>query len=439
MPVDQFEKAVYAKVTWRVIPFLFLCYVFAYVDRVNVGFAKLQMQGDLGISDAVYGAGAGIFFLGYFLFEIPCNLALSRIGAKYWLGPIMIVWGMVSACQLFITGPASLYTIRFLLGVVESGFFPGVILYLTFWYPRRYRAKMLASFMTAVPISGVVGGPISGWILANMPNSGSLRGWQWLFLFEAIPSLLAGVASVYFLENGPAQARWLQPAERELLQKRLMEEEELKRLETSGHTTLGDTFRSPKVWLLCFVYFGMVMANYGISFWLPQIVKDTLTRDDFKIGLLTAIPWGLAAIAMILVGRSSDKTGERRWHIGLTSLICSLGFAASTIPGISGALGLLALTVATASIASSYSTFWALPTTLLSGTAASAGIAWINSVGNLAGYLSPYLVGKIRDTTHSTVPALLMLSCCCLFSGIVTIACFRTPKIESKLRVQTSV
>jgi MFS family permease len=419
----DFEKAVYAKVTWRIIPFLFLCYVFAYVDRVNVGFAKLQMQQDLGISDAVYGAGAGIFFLGYFFFEIPCNIALQKIGAKFWLGPIMVIWGVVSGCQMFVKSAGSLYITRFLLGVVESGFFPGVILYL-FWYPQKYRAKMVAAFMTAIPLSGVIGGPISGWILDAMSHSASLRGWQWLFLLEAIPSILAGLVTIYFLEDRPRTARWLRDEEKNLLEHKLAEEERAKNATSPGHHSLADAFRSPKVWLLCLVYFGMVMVNYGISFWLPQIVKDTLTKDAFHIGLLTAIPWAVAAVTMVVVGHHSDQTGERRWHIGSTSILCSVAFAASAIPGISGSLSLLALTVATASIASSYSTFWALPTTILSGTAASAGIAWINSVGNLAGYLSPYLVGKIRDTTHSMIPALLMLSFCGLLSAVITLLCF---------------
>jgi len=424
LPTVDFEKAVYAKVTRRIIPFLFLCYVFAYVDRVNVGFAKLQMQQDLRISDAVYGAGAGIFFLGYFFFEIPCNIALQKIGAKFWLGPIMVVWGLVSGCQMFVKSAGSLYIIRFLLGVVESGFFPGVILYLTFWYPQKYRAKMVAAFMTAIPLSGVIGGPISGWILDSMLHTAGLRGWQWLFLFEAIPSILAGLATIYVLDDRPRTARWLKHDEKDLLERRLEEEEKAKSMASPGHHSLTDAFRSPKVWLLCLVYFGMVMVNYGVSFWLPQIVKDTLTKDPFRIGLLTAIPWAVAAVAMVAVGQHSDQTGERRWHIGLTSIICSVAFALSAIPGISGALSLLAITLATASIASSYSTFWALPTTILSGTAASAGIAWINSVGNLAGYLSPYLVGKIRDTTHSMTLALLMLSFCGLLSALITVLCF---------------
>jgi MFS family permease len=431
------DRAVYAKVTRRIIPFLFLCYIFAYVDRVNIGFAKLQMQSELGINDAAYGMGAGIFFLGYFIFEIPCNLVLQRIGAKRWLGPIMIVWGIVSGCQMFVSGATSLYVIRFILGVVESGFFPGVILYLTFWYPRKYRAKMIAAFMTAVPLSGVIGGPISGWILDAMSHAVGLRGWQWLFLLEAIPSILAGIATAYFLDDSPQKARWLNQSEKDLLQQHLDEEEKTKRLESPGHHRLADAFRSPKVWLLCLVYFGMVMVNYGISFWLPQIVKDTLTKDAFKIGLLTAIPWGVAAIAMVAVGHHSDKTGERRWHIALTGMLCAIAFAVSAIPGIPGALGLVALTIATAAMASAYSTFWALPTTLLSGAAASAGIAWINSVGNLAGYLSPYLVGKIRDATHSMFWALLMLSFCCLFPAILVVFCFRPRSIEAEAAPET--
>lgn len=424
----SFEKAVYAKVTRRLIPFLFLCFVFAYVDRVNIGFAKLQMQHDLGISDASYGLGAGMFFLGYFFFEIPCNLALQRVGAKRWLGPIMVVWGVISAGQMFVKSETGLYVIRFILGVSESGFFPGVILYLTFWYPRQYRARMVAAFMTAVPLSGILGGPISGWILQFMNGASGLRAWQWLFLFEAVPSVIAGLLTFYFLADGPRKATWLNEDEKTLLEERLEEEERLKRLEGAGHSSLLDAFRNPKVWLLCLVYFGQIMVNYGVSFWLPQIVKETLSKEPFTIGLLTAIPWTLAAVTMLILGHHSDKTGERRWHIGLSCVVCSLAFAASAIPGISGVLSLVALSVATASIAGAYSMFWALPTSLLSGAAASAGIAWINSVGNLAGYLSPFLVGKIRDTTHSMVPALLMLSFSCLVSGLVTIAFFRNAR-----------
>ncbi|HTU46737.1 MAG TPA: MFS transporter [Bryobacteraceae bacterium] len=427
----EFERRTYARVTRRIIPFLFLCYIFAFIDRVNVGFAKLQMQQDLGISDAVYGIAAGIFFIGYFFFEVPCNIALQKIGAKFWLGPIMIVWGLVSACTMLVKTAGEFYLVRFLLGVVESGFFPGVILYLTFWYTRKHRAKMVAAFMTAVPLAGVIGGPISGGILDKMSSTGGLRGWQWLYLVEAVPSLLAGIATVFFLHDSPNKAKWLDQRERSLLLHRLAEEEAHKKLSAPGHFTMADAFRSSKTWLLCFIYFGFVMGNYGISFWLPQIVKDTLTKNPLHIGLLTAIPWACAAIAMVVAGHHSDVTGERRWHIALTGIVGAAAFGVSAIPGISGVLGFLALTVATTGLACAYSTFWSLPTAFLSGTAASAGIAWINSVGNLAGYVSPYLVGKIRDSVHNMTPALLLLSACSFGSALITIFFFKQRTSQS--------
>jgi MFS family permease len=422
---EAFEDSVYRKITWRIIPFLFLCYIFAYIDRVNVGFAMLQMQQDLGMSDAVYGAGAGIFFIGYFFFEVPCNIALQKIGAKYWLGPIMIVWGVVSGCTMFVRNSLDFYAIRFLLGIVESGFFPGVILYLTFWYTRKHRAKMVAAFMTAIPLSGVIGGPISGWLLETMSSVGGLKGWQWLYVFEALPSIVAGLIAMFFLVDGPHKAKWLTERERAIVTRDLAAEEHAKKATGGGHHTIADAFRSLKVWLLCLVYFGFVMGNYGISFWLPQIVKDTITKDSFHIGLLTAIPWAAGAIAMVVVGHHSDRTGERRWHIAITGIIGAAAFVSSGIPGISGGLGLAFLTIATAGLACAYSTFWSLPTSILSGTAASAGIAWINSVGNLAGYFSPYLVGKIRDTTQNMTLALLMLAFFSLLSAIVTVTAFK--------------
>lgn len=425
VPSTAFEKSVYRKVTWRLIPFLFLCYIFAYIDRVNVGFAKLQMQQDLGISDAVYGAGAGIFFIGYFFFEVPCNIALQKIGAKRWLGPIMIVWGIVSACTMLVRTEFQFYAVRFLLGMVESGFFPGVILYLTFWYTSTHRAKMIAAFMTAIPLSGVLGGPVSGWVLDSLSSVGGLRGWQWLFIVEAIPSILAGIAAFVFLQDAPAKAKWLNAEEKALVIQRLEEEQAIKKAAGAGQHRLTDAFRSGKIWVLCFVYFGFVMGNYGIGFWLPQIIKDTLTKDPFNIGLLTTIPWGAAAIVMLVVGHHSDKTGERCWHIALAGIAGALAFAASAVPGVSGIIGLAALTVATACLAAAYSTFWSLPTAFVTGAAASAGIAWINSVGNLAGYLSPFLVGVIRDATHSMTPALVLLSACSLGSAVLTILFFR--------------
>jgi sugar phosphate permease len=425
-PDPAFEKRVYSKVTWHLIPFLFLCYIFAYVDRVNVGFAKLQMQHDLNMSDAVYGFGAGIFFIGYLLFQVPCNIALQKIGAKYWLGPIMIVWGGVSACTMFATGKYSFYALRFTLGIVESGFFPGVILYLTYWFPSKYRAKMVAAFMTAIPISGLIGGPISGWLLDHMIKVGGLRGWQWLFLIEAIPSVLAGSLAMVMLNDSPSKSRWLSDTERNLLVRRRDEDDVAhKELIADRQHNLAGVFSNPNVWLFCLMYFGVVLGNYGLQFWLPQILKDTLTSDPFKIGLYTMIPWGVTAVAMVLVGHHSDKTGERAWHIGLSAAAGGLGLALSAIPGISGGFGLFALTIATAGIISASANFWSLPTMYLSGAAASAGIAMINSIGNLGGQVGPYLIGQIHDWTHSMTPALLAMSCSCFMSTALTLAFFR--------------
>ena len=425
-PDPAFEKRLYSKVTWHLIPFLFLCYIFAYVDRVNVGFAKLQMQHDLNLSDPVYGFGAGIFFVGYLLFQVPCNVALQKIGAKYWLGPIMIVWGGVSACTMFATGKYSFYAIRFVLGIVESGFFPGVILYLTYWFPSKHRAKMVAAFMTAIPISGLVGGPISGWLLDHMAKVGGLRAWQWLFLVEAVPSVIAGFLAMVFLNDSPKRSRWLNDAERSLLMRRLDEDEAAHKLAISDRThSVAGVFGSRNVWLFCLMYFGTVMGNYGLQFWLPQILKDTLTKDPFQIGLYTMIPWGVTAIVMVMVGHHSDKTGERAWHLALAGIAGGLGLALSAIPGIPGLLGLFALTLATAGIISASANFWSLPTMYLSGTAASAGIAMINSLGNLGGQAGPFLIGEIHGLTGSMTPALLVMAGSCWMSAVLTLIFFR--------------
>ena len=417
----QFEEATYKKVTWRIVPYLFLCYLLAYVDRVNVGFAKLQMQTDLHMSDAVYGAGAGVFFIGYFFFEIPANMIMKRLGARRWIGPIMIVWGVVSACTLFVRGAYSFYVLRFTLGIVESGFFPGVILYLTFWYTRKHRAKMVAAFMTAIPISGVVAGPISGWILARMGGVGALQPWQWLFLAEGIPSFIAGIFTLYYLPDSPLKSAWLTAGEKSLIARRLDEEEELKKEAGGGKHRIADVFRSKQVWLMCVIYFGIVMGSYGLGFWLPQVIKETITQNPLKIGWISVIPWTVATISMILAGRHSDLHCERRWHIAGSLFLGAAAFAVSAVPGIPGPVGLAALALAASGIVCANSIFWALPTGLLSGAAAAAGIAWINSVGNLAGYVSPFVVGLIRDRTHSMVLALLVLSAAALVGGAVTL------------------
>ena len=420
-PAAQAEARAYRTITWRIMPFLFVCYVLAYVDRVNVGFAKLQMQQDLGMSDSVYGLGAGIFFLGYFLFEVPANMILQRIGARLWIGPLMMAWGVVSACTLFVTGAGSFYVLRFGLGIIESGFFPGVILYLTYWYTQKRRARMVALFMSAVPISGIVAGPISGWILGRMTDAGSLSGWQWLFLLEGIPSVVAGLVTLVFLTDRPADATWLTEDQKALVLRGLEEEDREKRQAGGSAHRLVDAFRSLPVWLLSLAYFGMAGGNYGITFWLPQIIKETITTDPQAIGWISTIPWACSIIAMNLWGHHSDSTGERRWHLALAATVGALALAASAVPGISGPAGIAALTVAASALMCQFAVFWALPTAILSGSAAAAGIAWINSIGNLAGYASPHAVGYIRDQTHTMVPALLALASLQLMTAVIAV------------------
>ncbi len=415
------EAAVYRKITWRIMPYLFLCYVLAYVDRVNVGFAKLQMQQDLGMSDSVYGLGAGLFFIGYFLFEVPANMVLQRIGARRWIGPLMMAWGVISACTLFVQGAASFYAFRFVLGIVESGFFPGVILYLTYWYTQKRRARMVALFMSAVPISGIVAGPASGWILAKMTGVGHLSSWQWLFLLEGIPSVVMGLVTLWFLTDRPSNASWLSEDEKQLVARGLEEDDAKKR--TTGHAghRLSDAFRSVPVWLLGVVYFGMTAGNYGITFWLPQIIKETITTDPQTIGWISAIPWVASIIAMNVWGHHSDKTGERRWHMAIAGICRRRGLRGERHPGDSGRRRARRAGRGGSAMMCQFAVFWALPTAILTGSAAAAGIAWINSIGNLAGYASPHAVGFIRDQTHSMIVPLLALACTQLLATVVVL------------------
>ena len=430
----QIEAAAYRKVTWRLMPFLLLCYILAYLDRVNVGFAKLQMQGELGMSDAVYGLGAGIFFIGYFLFEVPANIVLQRVGARRWIGPIMMVWGALSAATMFVTGTTSFYILRFLLGIVESGFFPGVILYLTFWFPSKYRAKMVAAFMMGIPLSGALAGPISGWILARMSGTGGLHAWQWLFLMEGLPSILAGFLTLICLTDSPDKAHWLNDEEKRLVVDGLHQDEVRKQESGPGHHSLADAFRSVDVWILSFIYFGFVMGNYALGFWLPQVIKDTLTANPLYIGWISVLPWGAAAISMVIAGHHSDVTGERRWHLTLVGFLGVVSFAVSSIPGISGVAGIIALTLAAMGTECALALFWALPTGILSGAAAAAGIAWINSIGNLSGYVSPYMIGEIKDHTGSMTLALLALSACQLTACGLTLYVTRPRAPRGKAR-----
>jgi len=393
----QAESAVYARVTRRLIPLLFSCYVAAYLDRVNVSFARLQMLSDLRFSETVYGLGAGIFFIGYFLFEIPSNIILHKVGARLWIARVMLTWAVVSAAMVFVRSATGFYVLRFLLGVAEAGFFPGVILYLTYWFPSARRGRIIALFMTGIPVAGLIGGPISGWILKNMTGVQGLAGWQWLFLIEALPSFLLGVAVLRYLDNGIAGARWLTEAERALLARGLADDGQ----HLTSHS-LRDGLTSSRVWLLAAVYFCLIAGLYGAGFWLPTLIKRTGVESPLAIGILTVLPNAVAAVAMVVISRRSDRTRERRWHLVTPALIGAAGWVITVRYGTDTAIAVSGMSLAMAGVTTSLSQFWCLPTAVLAGAAAATGIALINSIGNLAGFLGPLTIGWLVDRTGST-------------------------------------
>ena len=410
------EERVYAKVTWRIIPFLFLCYVVAYLDRVNVGFAKLQMVADLKFSETVFGLGAGLFFIGYFLFEVPSNVILHKVGARIWIARIMITWGVISALTLYASSEMSFYALRFLLGLAEAGFFPGIILYLTYWYPAERRGRIVTLFMTAIALSSVIGAPISGWIMQNLNGVNGLAGWQWMFLLEGIPSVLVGLFTIYYLDDSITQAGWLSDAEKALLAQRIAEDNTHKEA-----LSVSQTLFNSRVWLLGLIYFCFVMGLYGVGFWLPTIIKALGVKSLFDVGLLTAIPYAVATVGMILVSRSADARRERRWHVVIPALAGSVGLVLSTLLSGDPAMAMAALSLATVGIITTLPLFWSLPTAYLGGVAAAAGIALINSLGNLAGFVSPFLIGKIKDATQSTDAGMFMLATSLIIGAALTL------------------
>ena len=416
-PIAVNESSVYAKVAWRLIPFLFFCYVAAYLDRVNVGFAKLQMLSDLGFSETVYGLGAGVFFIGYFIFEVPSNIILHKVGARLWIARVMLTWGLISGAMMFVRTPTMFYVMRFALGLAEAGLFPGVILYLTYWFPSERRGKITALFMTGIPMSGVLGGPLSGWILHALSGAHGLAGWQWLFLIEALPSLLMGIAVFLYLDDGIKDARWLSDSEKALLAANIAADSN----QAQSHS-LRDGFTQPIVWLFSGIYFFFIMGLYGVGFWLPTLIKGSGVTEPLVIGLLTILPYAAAAIAMVVVGRSSDRFRERRWHVTVPGLLGTVGWFVSVSMGhTSVALSIAALTVATMGVMVTLSQFWCLPTAVLSGAAAATGVAVVNSVGNLAGFVSPYAIGWIIDRTHSTDLGVYTLAACLAIGGLLVL------------------
>ena len=389
------ERAI-ATARRRLIPFLFLLYIVAYLDRINVGFASLQMNDALGFSSTMFALGAGIFFLGYALFEIPSNIILTRVGARLWIARIMISWGIVSSAMMLVRSAPMFYALRFLLGLSEAGFFPGIIYYLTRWFPARERARTVAMFMTAVLLAGVVGGPVSGALL-RLDGAAGLRGWQWLFLLEGVPAIVLGLIVLRVLVDDPADATWLTSAERTALAAAIARDANA----TVDHNVAA-VVRDGRIWLLAAVYFTIPVTSYGIGFWMPQMLKTASGADELTIGLLSAIPSAAGAIAMVIVGRHSDRTGERKMHLILSALASAAGVALSTF-GSSTLWVVSTLALATAGYASMFAPFWALATASTRGVGAAAAIALINSVGNTGGFVGPYLLGAINDATHSFV------------------------------------
>jgi D-galactonate transporter len=418
-PVERsIEEGAYHKVARRLVPFLMVCYVGNYLDRVNVGFAKLQMLSDLRFSETTFGLGAGIFFLGYFLFEVPSNIVLHRVGARLWIARIMISWGLLSACMLLVRTPWQFYGVRFLLGVAEAGFFPGIILYLTYWFPSARRARIVALFMSAIPLSGLVGNPLSGWIMQSASGAHGLAGWQWMFLIEAVPSVVMGVCVILYLDNGIRAAHWLSEPEKLVLERNI----ERERQDIAAHPSIRAMFADRRIWHMSIVYFTCLMGQYAISFWLPTLIKAAGVKTVLDVGLLSAIPYGTTVVAMILLGRSADHRRERRWHVAGPLLAGAVGLVGCALAGSRTVPAVAALTLAAAGGMSSVPLFWSMPTAILTGVAAAAGIAAINAFGSIAGFVSPYVMGWLKDLTHTDKAGLLVLAVVLVIGALAALA-----------------
>jgi MFS transporter, ACS family, tartrate transporter len=404
MQGNQASSAI-RKASRRLIPFLILCYAVNFLDRVNVGFAALAMNEDLGFTPEVFGFGAGIFFVGYILCEIPSNLALHRFGARIWIARIMISWGVVATAMALVAGERSFYLLRFALGIAEAGFFPGIILYLTYWFPREERARIVSLFMAAVPIATVVGGPLSGALLGLHGLEG-IAGWRWLFIIEGVPAVLLGVVALLFLTDRPRDATWLTASERSALEQRL--EAEAEETTTHGLTGVGEALANPRVLALGLLYVCIVVGLYGIGFWMPQVLK-TFGLSNLAVGFLTAVPYLVAAVGMVLAGRRSDRTGERILHVAVPLFAAAAAFAWSSVAG-PLPLVMVALTFATLGIYAAIGTFWALPSAILTGSGAAAGLALINSIGNCGGFAAPVVIGWLKGETGDFTLALLFLA-----------------------------
>jgi MFS family permease len=424
--ITALERQTMARVARRLLPLLMACYFIAYLDRVNVGFASLTMNKALGFSSAVYGFGGGIFFLGYFIFEVPSNVLLSKVGARIWIARILITWGIIAAGTAFIVGPLSFYSVRFALGIAEAGFFPGIILYLTWWFPSYYRSRIVGVFMAAIPLSNILGSLVSGALL-DLDGWAGLAGWQWLFILEAVPAVVLGVVFWVFMTDWPAEAHWLAPDQREWLIARLASERSQR--ESIRHYSLKQALLDRRVLLLSLVYFGGTFSGYGIVLFQPQIVHR-LAAGFGMTGVINAIPYVFAAAAMILWGHHSDRTGERPRHVAIAYTVSAVGLVATAMMT-DPVLTMFMLVVAAMGQSSTGPTFWSLPTAMLSGTAAAGGIALINALGNLGGFFGPYLFGLVKDATGgSFMFALMVIALGPILSAAIVLALGHDRRLE---------
>jgi ACS family tartrate transporter-like MFS transporter len=428
--VPEIERRTIAKVSWRLLPLIVLIYFVAYMDRTNVGFASFGLNREFGFSATVYGWAAGIFFLGYVIFEVPSNVLLERAGARLWIARIMVTWGLVAGSMAFITGPVSFLTLRFLLGVAEAGFFPGMILYFTYWFPQRYQARVVAALFLAVPGSNALTAVILGAIL-QLDGTWGLHGWQWLFILEAVPSILLAFAVLALMTDRPAQATWLNAEDRAWLAETLAAER-AGTIRTHGHFTLRQVLTDRRVLALGAIYFNIGTATYGITFFLPPILKS-LHLTDWETGVATAVPYVVGTVGMIAWSWSSDRRDERRWHFVIAALVAALGLIASG-PMLGSLWALTAMSVATIGLYGSKTAFWAMPGEFLSGPAAAGGIALINAIGNLGGFVGPYVLGWLKDYTGTYEAGLYFLAACAVASGAITWVAVRPGRMSADRR-----
>ncbi|MEJ0100312.1 MAG: MFS transporter [Pseudomonadota bacterium] len=424
------EQALYRRLRWRLLPWLLLLYVVAWFDRVNISFAALQMNADLGLSNTAYGFGAGIFFIGYALCEVPSNLILARVGARLWIGRIMVTWGLISIAMLFARGETSFYVLRFLLGAAEAGFLPGILYYLSLWFPKTERASAISWFMLGIPLSTVFGGPIAG-MLMSLDGWHGLRGWQWLFLLEGLPAVLLGIATWIGMPDTPRDVRWLSAAEKDHVLARLEAERRATASRQSASGSLRLALLHPTVWMLCFVMFCCQTGSYGMTLWIPQIVKGISGQSNLVVGFISAIPYIGATIAMLWLSASSDRRGERFLHVAIPSFIGAAGFVASAYLR-SPVPGMVALTIAAMGDLSTRGPFWALPSRFLTGSALAAGIALINTMAALGGFVGPYIIGYLKDRTHDFTAGLLFLAALLVFAALGTFVLRRSALLHEE-------